>query len=490
MPLRAVMTLLLSVCMLACGCDRGSSAKPSDLTLFCAAGVQAPVEAIREAYGEELGVEIRIQYGGSGTLLNNLQVAQSGDLYLAADESYLDIARSKGLVAETVPIATQRPVIAVPKGNPKGIESVADLCREGVSIAIANPDAAAVGKLTRRAFEESGDWNRIEDHVRVYKPTVNDVANDVRLGAVDAGIIWDAIANLYDGLEAVPVPELDSHSMRVTIGVLSKSESPTEALRFARFAAAADRGLIHFEKHGFVVEKGDPWEKKPELLVFSGAMLRPGLERAIARFEAREGVVVNTVYNGCGVLTAQMKSGAEPSAYVSCDLSFMEQVQDRFLPSAILTENDLVILIPKGNPKGIAGLADLAVPGLRLGLAHEEKSALGHLTVQFLRNRGLHEAVTANRVVDAATGDFLVNQIRTGSLDAVIVYRSNAMSAPVNLEQHLDLIDIEGAVAVQPYAVARNARHQHLLRRFFDAVTNAESRGDFETFGFRWRVTD
>ncbi len=54
------------------------------LVLYCAAGVNPPVAEIVKDYHDQLGVTVSVQYGGSGTLLSNLRVAQTGDLYLAA----------------------------------------------------------------------------------------------------------------------------------------------------------------------------------------------------------------------------------------------------------------------------------------------------------------------------------------------------------------------------------------------------------------------
>ncbi len=57
-------------------------------------------------------------------------------------------------------------------------------------------------------------------------------------------------------------------------------------------------------------------------------MLRPAIEQTIAEFERREGVKVTRVYNGCGILVAQMKAGEVPDAYFACDSEFMNQVND------------------------------------------------------------------------------------------------------------------------------------------------------------------
>ena len=479
-----VAAVVVSVCVTGCG-DRPD---PIALTFYCAAGMKPAVAAVVSEYEERYGVVTQVQYGGSGTLLSSLQIARIGDLYLAADETYLERASDMGLVAETLAVARMRPVILVPKGNPEDIYTIDDLLREDVGVALANPDAASVGKNAKRILTATGHWAALSTHARVFKPTVNDVANDVRIGSVDAGIVWDATANQYDDLDGVRVPEFDAETMQITIGVLQTSEQPTDALRFARYLAARDRGLRVFDTHGYEPADGDPWDEEPELLVFSGAMLRPGLESVIQSFQKREGVAVTTVYNGCGILVSQMQTGATPAAYVACDISFMEQVQDRFTTGKPLTENDIVILVRKGNPSGVASLADLARPELRVGLAHPTNSALGALTKRMLEQASLWDAVVENRKLDAATGDFLVNQIRAGSLDAVVVYRSNAMSNPANLTEHLDIVNIDmpGSVAVQPIGVALDTEYPHLARRFQDAVLSSAARDEFLTNGFRW----
>ncbi len=272
---------------------------------------------------------MQLQYGGSQTLLANIEASQRGDLYLPADDSYLQIARDKGLVRETLPLARMTPVLAVPKGNPKNLHSLADLERDGVRVGQANPEAAAVGKVTADVLKKAGKWAALEKHIVVMKPTVNDVANDVVIGAVDAGFVWDATVRQMPKLEAVPIPEFADVHAHIAVGVLTCGDQPTAALRFARYLAARDKGLPLFQRDGYEPVEGDPWAETPELRVFAGAMLRPAIDDTIADFENREGVRVNRVYNGCGILVGQMRTdGKSPDAYFACDVSFMKQVHD------------------------------------------------------------------------------------------------------------------------------------------------------------------
>jgi len=458
----------------------------SPLIVYCAAGIKAPVETVAREYEKLFSVPIQLQYGGSQTLLASIEVSKRGDLYLPADDSYLAIARDKNLIAETIPLARMHAMLAVKKGNPKHLSTFDDLLRPDIRLAQANPDAAAIGKLTREALQKSGQWEAIKARTIVFKPTVNDVANDVKLGTVDAGVLWNALARQYPDLEFIALPALTNIQSRVAIAVLQSSTQPTAALRFARYLGARDKGLKQFQDNGFEAVEGDSWADRPELRLFSGAMLRPAIEQTLAAFQQREGVEVTCVYNGCGILVSQMRTGQRPDAYFACDKSFMVQVSDLFLDAEEISQNQLVILVPKGNPHGIKSLKDLGQPGLRLGVGHEKQCALGVLTKTTLVTNGIYAAVMKNVTVQSPTGDFLVNQLRTGSLDAVIAYISNATGSKNELEPIA--IDIPCAIAAQPIAIGREIPFPQLTLRLLDAIKSQASKERFENAGFRWQA--
>ena len=350
----------------------------------------------------------------------------------------------------------------------------------------ANPDAAAIGKITRETLQATGDWEPLEKATTAYRTTVSDVANDIVVGAADAGIVYDAVLHTYPKLEAVSIAELEPAVSQVALGVIASSDQPAAALHFARYVAAKDRGLKRYAEHGFQIAAGDEWADVPELSLFAGSMLRPVIEDTITAFEKREGVRVSRVYNGCGILVAQMKAGQRPDAYFACDREFMNQVPDLFPDPIDVSENELVILVPKGNPQKIGELKDLARKGLRVGIGHEKQCAMGWLTQNTLKEGGVQKEVMENVTVQTPTGDMLVNQLRTGSLDAAVVYLSNAAGSG----EELDAIRIQGmecSVATQPFAVSRETRYPQLTARLFERLCSAESRDAFEAEGFRWR---
>ncbi len=457
------------------------------LVVFCAAGLKGPVSAAARDYQEAQGVEVQIQYGGSNTLLAGMQAGAPVDLYIPADGHYVQTARDRDLIDEVLPLARMRPVLAVRQGNPHQVRSLDDLLARQLRIAHANPEAAAVGNLARRALMRSGHWLRFEKCIVVTKPTVNDVAADIQVGAVAAGIVWDVTVRQVPGLEVVAVPAFEGVTAQLSACIARRTQQPTAALRFARYLAARDRGLQLFRQEGFETVEGDRWEPTPHLHLSAGAMLRPAIEETLAEFQQREGVEITTDYNGCGILVAQMRGRKKgPDAFFACDRQFMDQVQDLFGPAQTISGNQLVILVHKGNPHNIRRLRDLAKPGLRVGIGHEKQCAMGVLTQQTLREDRSRSSVMKNVKVQSPTGDMLVAQLRTGSLDAAVAYISNAAGSADVLEAVP--IDIPCAFADQPFAVNRHSDFKHLLGRLLDAIRTTESRERFEAFGFTWKV--
>ena len=467
------------------------------LTLYCAAGVRPPVEQIVANYaGEPFGTSLQVQYGGSNTLLSQIEVSQTGDLYIAADDTYMVLAREKGLVKETIPIGTERPVIAVPAGNPKNIQNIMDLLREDVKCALGNPGQAAVGKETRSVLQTSGHWEKLEQHVTktgVFLPTVPEVANSVKLGSVDAGIVWDTTLALYPELEAVRTPELESGAGEIAIGVLTSAADPTKALRFARYLTARDKGLATFQKNGFQTVDGDKWTEVPELNFYCGSVNRRAVEDVIKAFEIREGVRVNTSYNGCGILTAKMKTIVSqdqglgfPDTYMACDVYYLNNVRDMFQDDVEVSDTEVVIAVPKGNPKGIKTLKDLTQPGMKVSVGEPDQCTIGALTRQLLEKEGLYDEIMKNVVNQTPSSAMLVPTVVTNAVDAALAYATDTRAEA----DKIDSIPIPSAAAkaIQPFAIARSSDHKYLSRRFYKAI--AEARKNFEAAGFHFRLDD
>lgn len=489
--LLAIIVLIVALHFFTRPKDR-SSGEP--LLVYCAAGIKAPVAELAELFEKKYGVHVQLQYGGSGTLLGNMEISRKGDVFIAADQSYVELAQDKGLIDETLPLASLQAVIAVPKGNPRGFSGLDSLLEPGVRLALANPEAASVGRLTKELLEAEGKWDAFRQQVEgngVFKPTVPDVANDVALGAVDAGIVWDATVAQNKKLEALRLELFDTAPQDISACILKSAEHPTEALRFARWLNSTV-GNESFAKHGYRAVEGDKWEWRPELVFFCGAVSRRSVDDVVKAFAEREGVTINAIYNGCGILTGQMRTirqddgGAGfPDFYVACDRYYLDNVSEWFQEDVDISDTEIVIAVPKGNPKGISTVADLAKEGMRVSTGQPEQCTIGALSIIMLEKMNLLEPVMNNVVMQTASSAMLVPSVVTKSVDATLAYITDTQSEG----DKIDVIRIDSpyAEAIQPFSIATSSRYKHLGRRFFAALEASEDK--FIEAGFRFRLT-
>jgi molybdate transport system substrate-binding protein len=266
-PLGGLVALLLAGVVVASAVlmfisSRDATGRQS-LVIYSAVSVRPSLAEISARYGEQTGTRFEIQYGGSNTLLSQLQVhnAAPADLFLSADSFYTLQAVDEGLATEVWPVAVNRPVIAVAPGNPKGIQSLQDLLRDDVRVGVADPEQAAIGRVVREGLlqipHESGTlWDALAARVTaagVFKPTVNDVANDVALGAIDAALVWDSTARTpeyRDQLDAVETPELALLQSQFEIALLKSSPNPDAASAFARYCTTDPDCFAILHKNG------------------------------------------------------------------------------------------------------------------------------------------------------------------------------------------------------------------------------------------------
>lgn len=486
----AILLLLLVLVFFTAHDGRDDSGK--SLHFFCAAGIKPAVTAAAEKFQQAHGVTIQFHFGGSGTLLSNLAVAKTGDLYLAADTSYTDIARDKGLIDETLPLGYMRPVIAVPRGNPKKIKGLPDLMRPDVKVVLGNPEAASIGRHTKKVLVAQGVWDQVKANLLkqgVFKPTVPEVATAIALGSADAGIIWDATVVQFDKLDALHVDALDQARKEITVCVLKSTSQPTLALRFARYLNSRVGNAI-FQKNGYEPVEGDEWAWEPEITFFCGAVNRRAVDEVIERFADREGIAINTIYNGCGILTGQMQTirnqesnKAFPDVYMACDRCYLENVKNWFQEDMDISDTKVMIAVPKGNPKGIQSLADLAKPGMRLAVGQPQQCTIGALTRMMLDKEGLTDGIMKNVVQETASSAMLVPQVITDHVDAALAYQTDTMAE----KDKVDTIPTGSAYdrAIQPFSIARASAYKYIGRRLKQTLRQAKSQ--FEAAGFHFR---
>lgn len=144
------------------------------------------------------GVSVRFNFAGSQVLATQVAQGAKADVFASADQRWMTYAADKDLLA-TAPrvFARNRLVVVLPKSNPGGVETLADLARPGLKLVLAARQVPA-GEYSREALTRlSGATGfppryaqRVLANLASEEENVRAVVAKVRLGEADAGIVY------------------------------------------------------------------------------------------------------------------------------------------------------------------------------------------------------------------------------------------------------------------------------------------------------------
>ncbi|CAA9566384.1 MAG: Molybdenum ABC transporter, substrate-binding protein ModA [uncultured Thermomicrobiales bacterium] len=190
-----------------------------DLTVFAAASLTDAFERIAtdlEAANE--GLRIEFNFGGSQALVTQLAEGAEADVFASANTTQMTAAQDQGSIAGTpVTFVRNRLTIVVPRDNPGGVASAADLGDDGLDLVLAAADVP-VGRYARdsvclmggdAATYGDGFVARVAANVVSEEEDVRDVLTRVQLGEADAGIVYvsDVTADVEGQVTEVEIPD-------------------------------------------------------------------------------------------------------------------------------------------------------------------------------------------------------------------------------------------------------------------------------------------
>ncbi len=185
------------------------------LTVFAAASLTESFKEVGAAFEKENpDVIVTFNFGGSQTLRAQLEQGAAADVFASADQRQMDLAIAAGVIAKSGAkvFATNQLVVITPKDNPAKIETLANLARPNIKIALA-AEAVPVGVYTREALtkiEKSIGANykdKVLKNVVSNEDNVKQVMAKVQLGEVDAGIVYRSDVVTASPIHILPIPD-------------------------------------------------------------------------------------------------------------------------------------------------------------------------------------------------------------------------------------------------------------------------------------------
>ncbi len=251
--------LLAGVWMLGHNGRPAETASPPRLLLLSGAGLRPPVEEIVEAFQRRYGVRVEVQYGPSNILLGQLELTEKGDVFLPGDAYYIAEAARRGFVTSARPVAWFVPAIQVAGGNPKGIETLADLAAPGIRLALADERAAAIGRITPSLFRDHRvPLEAIERNTVFTAVAAPELAQAIAFGHADAAVIWRPVALQYPLTEVVEIPAEQNRISPIEAAVLTTAAQPDLARDFVDFMKGSAARAAFARHHYDPVEEPRP----------------------------------------------------------------------------------------------------------------------------------------------------------------------------------------------------------------------------------------
>ncbi|MGH8990880.1 MAG: molybdate ABC transporter substrate-binding protein [Acidimicrobiia bacterium] len=217
------------------------------------------------------------------------------------------------------------------------------------------------------------------------------------------------------------------------------------------------------------------------ITVLAAASLTESFTEIGKAFEtANPGTKVTFSFGASSALATQANEGAPADLFASADEANMKKVTDtgNATEPTTFTRNRLSILVGKGNPKGIAALADLAKSGVTFVLCAVEvpcgkfgQQALDKAGVK-ARPKSLEENVKA-----------VVTKVTLGEADAGLVYVTDAKAAG-DKAQGVDIPDEQNVIAVYPIGALKQSAAPDVAAAFKAFVLSAAGQQILATYGF------
>jgi molybdate transport system substrate-binding protein len=224
-----------------------------------ASDLQFALADIAVAFTRDTGQAVNLAFGSSGNFRQQIAQGAPFELFLSADEAYVDALAGEGRTVDRgTRYATGRIALSVPAGGTLRLDAtLADLKAAVVDgrvqrFAIANPEHAPYGRAAREALQRAGVWEAIAPHL-VLGENVSQAAQFATSGAAQGGIFAYSLA-LSPAIAAkgsVVLLPAQSHAPLHQRMVLLKGAGATAQAFYAYLQRPAARAL--FRRHGFLL---------------------------------------------------------------------------------------------------------------------------------------------------------------------------------------------------------------------------------------------
>jgi molybdate transport system substrate-binding protein len=256
--LKALHRLAISLTLLA------ACATAQEITVAAAADMSAALPELVSAYTKKTGQSVRLSFGASGNLSNQIRNGAPFDIFFSADEQFPQQLINEGLAEKDTlyRYAVGRLVLWVSNDSPLdlakvGIKGLLDPSVKKISI--ANPATAPYGRAAEATLRHFEIYDQVSGRL-VVGENISQAAQFVESGNAQAGLLAlsHALAPAMKDKGRYWAVPLDAYpTLNQAAVVISKSKQQDAARKFLEFLRSPEATTI-LVSYGFSL----PAEKK------------------------------------------------------------------------------------------------------------------------------------------------------------------------------------------------------------------------------------
>ncbi len=252
---------LISACLVVAPCAVRAQEKAGsgEIVVAAAADLSSALQEISDGYTRKTGVRVKLSFGASGALTQQIQNGAPFDVFFSADMDYPRQLMASGEAdsATLYQYAVGKLVLWVPADSPldaehKGMNVLLDPSVK--KIAIANPQHAPYGRAAVAALKHFGLYDRVSDRL-VLGENVSQAAQFAESGNAQAGFVAlaHAVAPAMKGKGKYwEVPGDSYPPLAQGVVVVSRSQHKKEAGEFVAYIKTKEVVDV-LRRYGFTV---------------------------------------------------------------------------------------------------------------------------------------------------------------------------------------------------------------------------------------------
>ena len=222
--------------------------KINHILVGAAASLTVPLEEIKLNYKNDTGIEIDLQIGGSGALVEQIKNGAPIDIFFSASKKDMMKLESLNLV-EDVKYILKNELVFI-KSKDSNI-NLLDKIEKANKIAIGDPDSVPAGSYAKEALKNMRIYDQIKDKI-VYAKDVNQVVSWVESGNAEVGFSYFSDTKSHKNIDLVQVIDQQYYSSIIyPIAIIKDSKFKDISKKFIEYLKNEDSIKI-FEKYGFI----------------------------------------------------------------------------------------------------------------------------------------------------------------------------------------------------------------------------------------------